>query len=178
MIFLQFLLSISISSLGVIFDHLTTHVFMTDLGAEFEWNKFFKFILNIGGYKAWIIFEGTIILILALLDSFFPSPINIFPLGLTWFIIRGYVASQNYKIIIKYRRIGIENYKLSFKSVNQFYEQLSLTEKIKLKLPTIIGLVISSTIYLIVVYSSIPMGYFISSLSLGLLGIFIIDVVV
>jgi len=174
--FLQFFLSLSLSSMGVLFDLLTTSIFVEDLGLEFEWNKLVKYIMSRWGYKVWIVcIEIPIILVLAFSDSSFSL---IFPLGLSWLIGRGFVASVNLKTIVEYRKIGINEFKAQRLSRKQAFRNLSLSNRLILKLPYLIGLIISITIYILLLFSSFPTVPLLRSLSLGLIIIFLMKIIV
>lgn len=173
---LQFLISLSLSSLGVLFDLLTTNIFVKEIGLKFEWNKFVTAIVSRWGYKVWIFFvEFPVVLFFAFFDSSFSL---VFHLGLVWLIGRGFVASENLRAIVQYRMIGIEEFKAQYSLREEALRNSSLGDKLKLKLPYLIGLTISGTIFLSFMFptpSSLPL---LNTLSLGLIFIFLKKIVV
>lgn len=169
----QFLLSLSLSSLGVLMDLLTTNIFVEDLGLEFEWNKLVKYVVSRWGYKSWVFcFEIPIIVAMALFDSRFS--LIFLSLGLSWLIGRGFAACINLKTIVEYRTIGIDEFKVQRLLRKQALRSVSFSNKLKLKLPYLIGLVICFTTYVLLFFASFSAVTLLRSLSLGLIIFFLI----
>jgi len=172
---LEFLLSLSLSSLGVAMDLLTTSVFVRELGLEFEWNKRVKYIVGKWGFRVWILcLEIPMIVVIAFFDSTYSS--SLLFVGLVWFIARGFAACINLRAIVLYRTIGVDKFKEQWKSRNVALRSASFSDKLKLGLPYLIGLIISLIIYILLNFASFSTVTLIKSLSLGLLIFFFIKV--
>jgi len=155
----QFLLSLSLSSLGVLADLLTTSVFVKDLRLKFEWNSLVKNVVSRWGYKVWVFcLEIPAIIAIALFDSKFS-------LGLSWLIGRGFVACINLKTIVEYRIIGIDEFKVQLLSRRQTFRNVSLSNKPKLRLPYLLGLVICFTLYELLFFANFSTVTWLRSLS-------------
>lgn len=167
-----FFLSLLLSSLGVLMDLLTTHVFVGDLGLEFEWNKILKYIVKRWDWKAWVLcFEIPVVLVIALFDSMYSS-ILLF-LGLSWLIARVYAACHNLRVITIYQAIGIDEFKKQWNLSVKAVRSASASDRLKLKLPYLIVLIISLTMYAILCFVSFPAVTLVRSLSASLLIFFV-----
>jgi len=97
-----------ISTLGVSLDALTTKTFVSDLGIEYEGNKFAKRVFAKWGFETWLLLiEPPPVILLALVDSW----LGVLFCGVTWGVARSLVAARNYQVINLYRIIGVENFK-------------------------------------------------------------------
>jgi len=170
--FNTFVLSLLLSSSGVLMDLLTTHVFVGDLGLEFEWNRPLKYILERWGWKVWILcVEIPVVLGIALFDSAFSSLLLF--VGLSWLLARVFAACHNLRVITIYRMIGTDEFKRQFNLGMEARRSASASDRLKLKLPYLVGLIISFTVYTILCFASFPLVVRVKSLSTGLLIFFV-----
>ena len=149
-------------------DLLTTHVFTGDLGHDFEWNKILKYVVSRWGWKAWILcFEIPAVVLIAVFDAMYSS-ILLF-LGLSWLIARIFAACHNLRVITTYRIIGIDEFRRQFDSSIEARRSASASDRLRLKLPYLMGLIISLSIYVVLCFVIFPVVALVRSLSVGLL---------
>ena len=163
-----FLISVSLSSLGVLLDDFTSNIFMRDLGIEFEGNPFVRMVANRWGYKTWILFETIVIIIIGLIDSLPSILSSILFFGLVYLVARGLTGTRNLQIIAEYRIIGIDTFKEKVKLSRQAFRKISLNDKIKLKLPHFLESLICLIAYILLTTTNFPLIVPIRSLILGL----------
>lgn len=172
----QFLVSIALSSLGVLMDLLTTLVFVRDLGLDFEWNRRLKYIVGRWGFKAWILcVEIPIIIGIGLFDAAYSSILLL--VGLSWLIGRLFAACMNLRAITIYQTIGIDIFKEQWKSRKQAFRNISFSDKFKLKLPYLMGVTFSFAIFVVLLLISFSAVALVRSLSLGLIIIFLLMII-
>jgi|WetSurMetagenome_2_1015567.scaffolds.fasta_scaffold23160_3 hypothetical protein len=128
----MFVVSISISSVGVFLDNITTRKFIGDIGIEYEWNCIFRKLVPKYGYRLWVILEVLVVTFLGLFDTAInvAIPGTIF-CGLLYGSFRILASGHNYfDIIGKYRKMGIEKFFVySADSVSNQKTQRSLQNK-------------------------------------------------
>lgn len=166
--FFLFFISIFLSSVGTSLDLYTTRIFTKDLGEEFEANNLARSVIKRWGERYWLLIEASVVMAFGIIDSM-ELPFLLLFLGLVWFVSRGLAGARNLQVIVEYRIIGINSFKEKEKSRRQAFQNVSFNNKLKLKLPYLIEILICLTIYGLLLTSSCPFISSIGSLILGLI---------
>ena len=124
----SFILSLFSASLGVFTDLYSTHVFIKDLGINYEANPLMKKIISRGGLKRTLLVQIPIIVVLALVDS--QSSFLLF-WGLWFGIARGLIGLRNFQMINRYRIVGVDRFKEQDANIRRLLVESSTRQKIQ-----------------------------------------------
>jgi hypothetical protein len=163
-----FTLGLILISVGALADFYTTYIFTREGGIELERNTRVRSQLAQGKYTQDIILEVALILGFSLIDSlgFFNS---LFFFSLILFIIRGLVATDNLKVIIKSRTISMKTLLEQELPWRTAYSQMQLANKTAYKLSELLEASIYSIILLTIFFMNFPYMIIIRSILIGLI---------
>ena len=161
-------ISISLSSLGSFLDDYTTHIFVRDLGAEFEANKRVRNAIEKHGYRRELLYEAILVVLIGIVDSL-RLYYSFFLFGLVILIVRGLTATHNFQTIVEYRTIGIDSFKEKVRLKRQAFQNSSLMNRVKYVLLYLVEALVCYVIYAMLLAVDSPLvllsRYFVSGLA-------------
>ena len=149
-------ISVSLSSLGSLLDNYTTHVFIRDLGAEFEANKRVRNVIKKHGYRRELFYEAILVILLGIVDSL-RLYYSFFLFGLVVLIVRGLTATYNFQTIVEYRTVGIDSFKEKVRSKRQAFQNASLIDRVKYVSLYLVEALVCYVIYAILLAVDFPL---------------------
>jgi hypothetical protein len=155
--FALLIISMSLSSTGSFLDNYTTLIFIRDLGVEFEANKRVRDTIIKHGYKASLLPEAILIIMLGIIDSLKTVLYSFCFFGLVYLIVKGLTATHNLQIIVEYRTIGIDTFKERVRTRKQAFQSASSLNMIKYVLQYLVEAIICFIIYVMLLTVDFPL---------------------
>lgn len=148
-------MSLLLSSSSSFLDIYTTHIFIEEIGSEFEANKRIRDIIEKRGYRRELVTEAILVIVIAFLDST-RLYTTFLLIGLVIFMVRGLAAVHNLQVIVEYRTVGINSFKDWVRLERQAFQNTSWMNRASYALQNLVLALVCIIVYVMLLSVDSP----------------------